>query len=330
MPNGRSSVVTGSIVTGIRAASRDLVRELGFMNRTLAGTGLPPSAVHAIIEIGAAVNCTAKDLSEKLLLEKSTVSRLVKSLITNSFVQEARSPADGRAKRLTLTHKGARLLAAITQFAEMRVSGALELLPAATQQSVMEGLDAYANALTNSRLSGDRLSGGGAEPHDPTTLVAGYQPGLIGRIVQMHGDYYRHVDGFDVAAFEAIVAGGMAEFMPRVDNPANNVWTANRDGQILGAIVIDGEDLGDNQAHLRWFVMDDQLRGTGIGKTLLRTALEFCDDRGFSEVRLWTFQGLDAARHLYETHGFVLADEYPGDQWGTPLTEQVFVRTVGS
>ncbi|MGO3570299.1 MAG: MarR family transcriptional regulator, partial [Serratia grimesii] len=36
----------------IRDASRHLVRELGFMGSTLAETDLPPSAVHALIEIG--------------------------------------------------------------------------------------------------------------------------------------------------------------------------------------------------------------------------------------------------------------------------------------
>lgn len=40
------------LVEPIRDASRRLVRELGFMRDTLAGTGLPRSAVHALIEIG--------------------------------------------------------------------------------------------------------------------------------------------------------------------------------------------------------------------------------------------------------------------------------------
>ncbi|WP_342212198.1 hypothetical protein [Roseitalea porphyridii] len=39
-------------IAHIRDASRRLVRELGFMQATLAGTDLSPSAVHAIIEIG--------------------------------------------------------------------------------------------------------------------------------------------------------------------------------------------------------------------------------------------------------------------------------------
>ncbi len=313
------------LVSGIRAASRDLVRELGFMNRTLAGTGLPPSAVHAIIEIGTAVNCTAKDLSAKLLLEKSTVSRLVKSLVIKNMIQETRSQIDGRAKLLSLTHKGAMVFSAISQYAELRVSGALALLPEPTRESVLAGLEAYTAALTASRVSEDA-----PPPCAPVTIEDGYKPGLIGRIVEMHAAFYGRLGGFDVEAFEAIVAGGLAEFMPRVDKPTNQVWIAHQDSKIVGAIIIDGEELGDGpsatKAHLRWFVMDDQVRGTGVGKALLRTALKFCDERGVTETHLWTFKGLDAARHLYETHGFTMTDEYPGDQWGTQLIEQVFVR----
>jgi hypothetical protein len=39
-----------------------------------------------------------------------------------------------------------------------------------------------------------------------------------------------------------------------------------------------------------------------------------------------TFKGLDAARHLYEKHGFSLVHEVPGTQWGTEVIEQEFVR----
>ena len=76
MQNGSSSMVSE-----VRVASRDLVRQLGLMNQTVAGTDLSVSAVHAIIEINQTDRLSSKDLSEKLLLEKSTVSRLVKSLI---------------------------------------------------------------------------------------------------------------------------------------------------------------------------------------------------------------------------------------------------------
>ncbi|MHB1205363.1 MAG: hypothetical protein ACYCZX_07335, partial [Rhodospirillaceae bacterium] len=56
----------------IRAASRRLVRALGFMQGTLAGTSMPPSAVHALVEMGARGSLKANELAEILRLEKST------------------------------------------------------------------------------------------------------------------------------------------------------------------------------------------------------------------------------------------------------------------
>ena len=66
-----------SKIEPVRDASRRLVRELGFMRSTLAGTDLPPSAVHALIEIGAGGATTATELCRRLNLEKSSVSRMI-------------------------------------------------------------------------------------------------------------------------------------------------------------------------------------------------------------------------------------------------------------
>ena len=123
-----------------------------------------------------------------------------------------------------------------------------------------------------------------------------------------------------------VIAADIAEFMARVDAPSNETWRAEIDGKILGSISIDGEDLGDGLAHLRWFIVGDEIRGGGVGGALLARALDFCDEHGYRETQLWTVKGLDAARRLYEKNGFVLADEYTGDQWGTDVVEQMFVR----
>ena len=77
-------------------------------------------------------------------------------------------------------------------------------------------------------------------------------------------------------------------------------------------------------AHLRWFIVSDALRGKGAGSQLLRTALDFCRDCGYGRVYLSTFEGLHAARHLYEKHGFRLVQERRGAQWGREVIEQRF------
>ena len=309
-----------SLVTKIRSASRDLVRELGFMNRTLAGTELSPSAVHAIIEIGATGRLSSQDLSEKLLLEKSTVSRLVKSLVDKGEVREVRSKEDARRKHLHLTGQGEKTLAAITQYAEQQVAAAVAPLNDASRQAILTGLQEYSAALQASRMSGKV-----AVPGNETTIKEGYTPCIIGRIVEMHASYYSRLVGFG-AAFEIKVASGLADFVTRLEKPENAIWYAQKDGTIVGGIAIDGEDLGDRRAHLRWFIVDNGIRGAGVGKMLIQEAMEFCNQQAFCETLLWTFKGLDAARRLYENYGFSLAEEYYGHQWGTEVLEQKFVR----
>jgi GNAT superfamily N-acetyltransferase len=97
-------------------------------------------------------------------------------------------------------------------------------------------------------------------------------------------------------------------------------------GRIVGSVAIDGEDMGNGNAHLRWFIVDDGIRGSGIGRKLLTRAIDFCDRTGFAETHLWTFDSLHAARRLYEASGFKLAEERRGEQWGEAVTEQLFVR----
>ncbi len=163
----------------------------------------------------------------------------------------------------------------------------------------------------------------------PPLIASGYRPGLIGAVTALHARHYAEAAGFG-RAFEAIVATGLASFCERLDNPANAIWSVLRDEEILGSVAIDGEDLGHGRAHLRWFILSPALRGAGLGRRLIDCALAFVDARGHQETHLWTFAGLDAARHLYETRGFVLVGETLGAQWGKPVQEQHFVRSRGS
>lgn len=307
------------VVEQIRAASRQLVRELGFLQDTLAATDYPPSAVHALLELDARDAVGASQLADCLQLEKSSVSRMLRKLIAAGELRERTSAEDGRAKQLRLSARGRRTVQGIHAFARAQVEAALAPLPAQAQADIGRGLAAYAAALQAQRT--------GAAPPAPEAprIVAGYRPGAIGRIADMHGTYYARHAGFG-QFFEAKVAAGVAEFSARLERPGNGLWLAMQAQRIVGAIAIDGEDLGNGEAHLRWFVVDDGLRGSGSGRQLLQQALQFCDAQGFAATRLWTFAGLDAARRLYEAHGFALAQQCEGDQWGASVIEQVFVR----
>jgi DNA-binding MarR family transcriptional regulator/GNAT superfamily N-acetyltransferase len=318
MDRTMSEALTHADILSVRDASRRMVRELGFMQTTLAETDLPPSAVHAIIELGNQGAMTANRLGQVLLLEKSTISRLLARLVERRLIEEKPSETDGRAKILSLTPEGHALLGDINRFANLKVGKALHFLNGAARQCVVEGLSSYADALHVVHDRGNPASAS-IEIHE------GFLPGAIGRIAEMHGRYYAREWAMS-SFFEARVASGMAEFSQRLDRPVNQIWLALQAGEIVGSAAIDGEDLGEGKAHVRWVIVDDGVRGSGTGRRLLDAAMAFCDARGFQETHLWTFKGLDAARKLYEAAGFRLAEEWSGDQWGQVLTEQRFVR----
>lgn len=131
----------------VRDASRRIVRELGFMRPTVAGTDLPPSAVHAIIEIGSNERLTAGELGEILNLEKSSVSRMLRKLIDAGEVEERVSPNDARSKLLKLTARGEATLKAINRFGHGQVGAAFLHLSDEERRIVVAGLSAYAEAL---------------------------------------------------------------------------------------------------------------------------------------------------------------------------------------
>lgn len=151
----------------------------------------------------------------------------------------------------------------------------------------------------------------------------GYLPGVIGRVAELHGRYYGRHWGFD-AFFEARVAADCADFFRRYDPDRDAFWATIEGDDILGSVAIDGTQLIQEGAQLRWFIVAETAQGRGVGRLLLRNAIAFCRSHAYPRVQLDTFAGLDAARHLYEQAGFKLVRERDGTQWGARVREQRF------
>jgi GNAT superfamily N-acetyltransferase len=154
-------------------------------------------------------------------------------------------------------------------------------------------------------------------------ILKGYMSGAIGRVTELHGLYYHEHWGFD-HVFEAKIATGLSSFFGRYDERKDGFWSVVSKDRIEGSIAIDGTLVKKKGAHLRWYIVSDEIRGKGMGSQLLERALAFCQKRNYKQVYLWTFAGLEAARHLYEKAGFELVEEKSGARWGTTVKEQRF------
>jgi GNAT superfamily N-acetyltransferase len=153
---------------------------------------------------------------------------------------------------------------------------------------------------------------------DHVELRTQLRPGDLGWIVHRHGVLYAHEYGFD-ATFEAYVAGPLSEFA-RTATPRERLWLAERAGRFLGCVAIVAAT--PEVAQLRWFLVEPEARGAGLGRRLLHEALAFARQVEYQSVTLWTVRALTTAAHLYRAAGFQLVEEKPGRHWGVEGVEE--------
>ena len=154
-------------------------------------------------------------------------------------------------------------------------------------------------------------------------VISSYRPGAIGRITELHANYYSKYSGFGLH-FESKVATELSEFLTRYDETHDGFWIALIDDEVVGSIAIDGILSETEGYHLRWYIVDEKHQGKGIGNQLLQRAIDFCRQKSGTRIYLWTVSGLDASRHLYEKYGFSLGQSHDGTTWGIRANEQMF------
>lgn len=155
--------------------------------------------------------------------------------------------------------------------------------------------------------------------------IDGFRPGALADIIGLHARYYAKHWNFGLP-FETKVGMELAEFVSRRDAEQDLFLAAYTPDGAVGSVIIDASGGGPRGAHLRWFIVAEEMQGKGLGAQLIGRAISFCDQRGYERIWLTTFAGLDAARSLYERNGFVLSEETEIDQWSGGVQEQIFER----
>ncbi|GKQ34046.1 MarR family winged helix-turn-helix transcriptional regulator [Streptomyces sp. A012304] len=114
---------------------------------TPCGQPVPVSEAHALGELSQEGELRQVELTRRLRLQKSTVSRLVTQLSSRGWVERAPAPADGRGVVLRLTASGRQAAQNLAQARRERFSRLLESIPAHERAGVLHALDVLVEAL---------------------------------------------------------------------------------------------------------------------------------------------------------------------------------------
>jgi ribosomal protein S18 acetylase RimI-like enzyme len=144
------------------------------------------------------------------------------------------------------------------------------------------------------------------------------RPGDLGYIIHLHGSLYSREYDYGIQ-FEAYVAEGLCEFYRNYNPKTNRVWICEHGGRIVGFLLL--MNRGD-AAQLRYFLIEPEYRGIGLGSKLMRLYMDFLKECGYKASYLWTTHELAAAAILYRRAGFQLTEEKDSTAFGKRLTEQ--------
>jgi GNAT superfamily N-acetyltransferase len=98
------------------------------------------------------------------------------------------------------------------------------------------------------------------------------------------------------------------------------VWLIERDGELAGSLGLTDE--GDGIGRVRWFVFEPELRGRGLGRSLIDELLAEARAASLRMLELETFSALAVAAHLYRDAGFELRSAATTDKWGPKIVYQ--------
>jgi DNA-binding MarR family transcriptional regulator len=131
-----------------RQSMRRIERTVMLQNKNEATCcGVTLARCHAILEIGSADGLSVKELSARLGLDKSTLSRTVDSLVKEGLAERTTSPGDRRAIAVRLTAKG-RASAALVDKAWNRICADMfKGIPERKHGRIVETMDLIATAM---------------------------------------------------------------------------------------------------------------------------------------------------------------------------------------
>jgi putative acetyltransferase len=281
-------------IAWVRQHSRQLVRELDVVNGVYLGTGYTLSQCHVLFELSVHKSLGLMRLAEVLLLDKSNTSRTVKKLVEIGLVKVARSTADSRQKRFSLTAKGRRVLATTNTLADQQVEQALHNLSEEQQRQVVDGLQLYAQALRKSRMqSGFTIR-----------LIQKRDNPQIARVIREVMTEFQAVgDGYSINDLE------VDDMFASYQDARSCYFVIIRDGKVVGGGGIGPLRGGDRlTCEVRKMFFLPGARGLGLGRRLLLRVLEEARERGYKHCYLETLERMQQAVELYRQNGFRLLD----------------------
>jgi len=262
----------------IRRFNRTVSRRIGALEESYLARGRPLGEARLIFEIGVGEGCDLADLRGRLGLDSGYLSRLLRSLEAQGVVLVAKSTADGRGRRATLTAKGRRERQRYDALSDELAASMLAPLRSVQRGRLVAAMAEVERLLTaGSIVVGEEAAGS----RDAKWCLAQY-----------YGELDRRFEGgFDPGAGAA-----------GKEDAATRFLVARLDGEPVACGMLKPLETGCGEIKRVWTA--PAMRGMGVASRLMDRLEAMAGEMGYATVRLDTNKALVEAHDLYLRRGY--------------------------
>lgn len=291
-------------IAHIRSFNRFYTHILGLLNRHILDSEFSLTEARVLLEISKSPQNQANALADRLRIDRSFLSRILRRLETKGLIARTPVPQDSRAHAIMLTPAGHGVLRELDGRSEAQILSLIQTLSPDDLAAVQQAMEVIRDRFSQSVC--------------PVT-VRSYRQGDAAYIIQSHTALYRQEYGL-TEAFGAFVDRLVRQFTQTLDPACECVLIPQCEGRPLGSIAIAKVDA--HTAQLRFFLLEQEARGLGLGLRLAQAALAFAKQAGYRHIVLETISDLTSARAIYRRLGFAITHTHPHADWGREVLEE--------
>lgn len=292
-------------INSVRAFSCFYTNILGLTDQYILDSCYSLTEARILFELNELGRCMANTLSARLNIDKSYMSRILAKFEKKGLISKKVSRDDKRAAFIELTKEGAADIGGLIEKSNSQIDRLLAPLSDSQCDEIRAAMDAIMKRLTRA----DAAITVRPFTADDTDFVISHQIKL-----------YENEYGFTSEVWKAYVTNGVQQLVKQFDKQKDCIYILDYNGRPAGCVAI--ARIGADTAQLRFFFVEAALRGLGAGQKLIDLAIDFCKEKQYKQVFLWTFSALEAARHLYAKKGFALKTTRENSEWGSLVTEE--------
>lgn len=293
------------IVTEIRGFNRFYTNILGLLDQQIIDSGYSLTEARILFEISKTDICTANQLCSILDIERSYMSKIINKFEKKDLIKRRKCGKDNRNIEIQLTEKGMTVFHDLNNRANKQIEDLLEKLNIEDCEKLLNGIRTVKRYFTKATKN---------------IKIRPYEERDISYVIDRQLSLYESERQFTTEIWKKYLTQGVISLIENFNPDKDCMLILECDGNASGCIAITHTE--ESVAQLRYFFLEPELRGLSAGKNLLDTALNFCREKKYSHVFLWTVSAQESARKLYKNAGFNITETSKNESWGSLVLEE--------